>query len=82
VDCKAARVLRLGQKIKDVRVSDTRFPDELRFNLKSGKKILMESITHILAIVFFSLLPVTLHAQGTPKEKTAALTGGAKRTDV
>jgi hypothetical protein len=42
----------------------------------------MKSITHILAIAFFSLLPVTLHAQGTPKEKTAAPAGAGKRTDV
>jgi hypothetical protein len=52
---------------------------ELPFNLKSGKKNPHEINR---AITFFSLLPVTLHAQGTPKEKTAAPAGAGKRTDV
>jgi len=42
----------------------------------------MKSITHILAITFFSLLPVTLHAQGTPKENTAGPAEAGKRTDL
>ncbi len=47
----------------------------------------MKSVTPVLAITLFSLLPATLiQAQGTPKsspsEKTAAPAGAGKRTDV
>src|SRR5438128_12700071 len=47
----------------------------------------MKSVTPVLAITLFSLLPATLiRAQGTPKpsasEKAAAPAGAGKRTDV
>jgi hypothetical protein len=45
----------------------------------------MRSLTTILAITLFNLLPLTVvHAQGTPKsnEKSAAPAGVGKRTDV
>ena len=45
----------------------------------------MKSLTSILAITLFSLLPVTfVQAQGTTKsaEKSAAPAGAGKRTDV
>jgi len=45
----------------------------------------MKSLTTIIAITLFNLLPLTVvHAQGTPKsnEKSAAPAGAGKRTDV
>src|SRR5437588_11830997 len=45
----------------------------------------MKSLTTIIAITLFNLLPLTVvHAQGTPAagEKSAAVAGASKRTDV
>jgi hypothetical protein len=50
-------------------------------------RLIIKSLTSILAITLFNLLPLTVvHAQGTPKpaasEKSAAPAGAGKRTDV
>jgi hypothetical protein len=50
-------------------------------------RTIMKSLTTVLAITLFNLLPLTVvHAQETPKsatsEKNAARAGAGKRTDV
>jgi hypothetical protein len=53
--------------------------------LKSERKIIMKSITTIVAITLFGLSPLTVvHGQGSPKPAAggAATAGAGKRTDV
>jgi hypothetical protein len=57
----------------------------IQSNLQSERKITMKSLTSIIAITLFTVLPVTfVQAQDTSKsnEKSAAPAGAGKRTDV